>query len=58
MQVDIVVLSQDKKAIDLINDKFGTNIEVQYYDGLPTTAKELEQFDKIKEFEDEEDDEI
>lgn len=24
-------------AIDLINKKFGTNIEVEYYDGLPTT---------------------
>lgn len=31
-----------QKAIELINDKFGTNIEVQYYDGIPTTAKELE----------------
>lgn len=43
-----------QKAIDLINEKFGTEIEVQYYDGIPTTAKELEQFD----FEDEEVDEI
>ena len=33
-----------KKAIDLINQKFGTNIEVQYYDGIPTTSKELENF--------------
>lgn len=43
-----------QKAIELINEKFGTEIEVQYYDGIPTTAKELEQFD----FEDEEVDEI
>lgn len=30
-----------KKAIDEINEKFGTNIEVQYYDGIPTSAKEF-----------------
>ena len=29
-----------QKAIDLINKKFGTNIEVSYYDGEPTTIKE------------------
>lgn len=44
-----------QKAIELINDKFGTNIEVQYYDGIPTTVKELEQ---TEDFEDEEGDEI
>jgi hypothetical protein len=38
-----------QKAIELINDKFKTNIEVQYYDGIPTTAKELEEFDEIEE---------
>lgn len=47
-----------QKAIELINDKFGTNIEVQYYDGIPTTAKELEQFNETENFEDEEVDEI
>lgn len=31
-----------EKAIKLINEKFGTNIEVEYYDGIPTTAKELD----------------
>lgn len=45
-----------QKAIDLINEKFETNIEVQYYDGIPTTAKELEQFNE--EYEDEGGDEI
>lgn len=30
-----------KKAIDEINEKFETNIEVQYYDGIPTSAKEF-----------------
>ena len=34
-----------QKAIELINGKFGTNIEVQYYDGIPTTVKEIEQFE-------------
>lgn len=33
-----------KKAINLINEKFGTNIEVKYYDGIPTTEKELDLF--------------
>lgn len=47
-----------QKAIELINDKFGTNIEVQYYDGIPTTAKELEQFDETENFEDEGGEEI
>ena len=32
-----------KKAIDEINKKFGTNIEVKYYDGIPTTEEEFEQ---------------
>lgn len=45
-----------QKAIELINKKFGTEIEVQYYDGIPTTAKELEQFDE--EYEDEGGEEI
>jgi hypothetical protein len=29
-----------KRAVDLINKMFGTNIEVSYYDGEPTTEKE------------------
>lgn len=33
-----------KKAIEQINQKFNTNIEVQYYDGLPTSKKELEEY--------------
>ena len=28
-----------KKAIDMINNKWGTNIEVEFYDGLPTTIE-------------------
>lgn len=47
-----------QKAIDLINEKFGTEIEVQYYDGIPTTAKELEEFTDNEDFEDEGGDEI
>ena len=31
-----------KKAIDLINKKWNLNIEVEYYDGIPSTIKELE----------------
>lgn len=31
-----------KKAIDEINRKFGTNIEVKYYDGLPTSKENFE----------------
>ena len=31
-----------KRAIDEINKKFGTNIEVSYYDGEPSTIKEME----------------
>lgn len=33
-----------KKAINMINEKFGTDIDVRYYDGLPTTEKELDNF--------------
>ena len=29
-----------KKAIEEINKKFGTNIKVKYYDGIPTSEKE------------------
>ena len=47
-----------QKAIDLINEKFSTKIEVQYYDGIPTTAKELEEFTDDEDFEDEGGDEI
>ena len=35
-----------KKAIEQINEKFGTNIEVEYYDGLPSTSKELEEYNE------------
>ena len=30
-----------KKAVEEINAKWGTNIEVRYYDGTPTTEKEV-----------------
>jgi len=42
-----------QKAVEEINEKFGTNIEVKYYDGLPTMEKEIIEDD----FEDEEDEE-
>lgn len=32
-----------EKAVKQINDKWGLNIEVEYYDGLPTTLREIEQ---------------
>ena len=31
-----------QKAIKMINEKFGTKIEVRYYDGLPTSEKDLD----------------
>ena len=31
-----------EKAVKQINEKFGTNIEVSYYDGIPSSVKELE----------------
>ena len=31
-----------KKAIDMINDKFGTDIKVKYYDGIPNSMKNFE----------------
>jgi len=31
-----------QKAIDMINKKWGLNIEVEYYDGIPTTIEEIE----------------
>lgn len=31
-----------QKAVDEINKKFGLNIEVSYYDGIPSTIKEME----------------
>ena len=30
-----------QRAVEEINKKFGTNIEVQYYDGIPTSEKEI-----------------
>lgn len=33
-----------KKAIEQINKKWGLNIEVEFYDGLPTTMKEAIEF--------------
>lgn len=33
-----------KKAIEEINEKWGTNIEVQYYDGIPKSNEELDDF--------------
>lgn len=36
-----------KRAIDEINKKFGTNIEVSYYDGEPTTEEALELLEEV-----------
>lgn len=33
-----------QRAIDEINKKFGTNIEVEFYDGLPTTIENVSDF--------------
>lgn len=33
-----------RKAVELINEYFGTNIEVEFYDGLPSTIKEPDVF--------------
>lgn len=38
-----------QRAIEEINKKFGTNIEVRYYDGIPTTEKEVEEYIETKE---------
>lgn len=32
-----------KKAIDMINKKFGTNIKVSYYDGIPSDNDDIEE---------------
>lgn len=38
-----------QKAIKLINEKFGTNINVRYYDGIPTSEKdEIEESEVIE----------
>ena len=36
-----------KRAIDEINEKFGTNIEVSYYDGEPTTEEVEELLEEV-----------
>lgn len=38
-----------KRAIEEINRKFGTDIKVRYYDGIPTTEKEVEEYIDSKE---------
>lgn len=43
-----------QKAIKQINEKFGTNINVRYYDGIPTSEKDV--IDDIEESEVIEDD--
>lgn len=37
-----------KRAIDEINAKFGTNIEVSYYDGEPTTEEVKEMIEEVE----------
>ena len=36
--------SSRKRAIDEINKKFNENIEVEFYDGLPTTIENIDEF--------------
>ena len=38
-----------KRAIEEINKKFSTEIKVKYYDGIPTTDKEVEKYLETKE---------
>lgn len=42
-----------KKAIEMINEKFGTNIEVQYYDGLPKSKEDFEDYINEENFDEE-----
>ena len=43
-----------QRAIKQINEKFGTNIKVKYYDGIPTSEKEVEENFEEEELEDDE----
>ena len=40
-----------KKALEQIKDKFGVDIKVSYYDGLPTNMKEAEDYTESEVFE-------
>lgn len=40
-----------KKALEQIKDKFGVDIKVSYYDGLPTNMKEVEDYTESEVFE-------
>lgn len=46
--------SPRKEAVEKINELFGTDIQVKYYDGLPTTEKEVLE-DDISDFSDDSD---
>lgn len=46
--------SPRKEAVEKINELFGTDIEVKYYDGLPTTEKEVLE-DDLSDFSDDSD---
>lgn len=37
-----------KKACELINEKFGLDIEVKYYDGIPASYEEFEENDVLE----------
>lgn len=41
-----------QKAVEMINEKFGTNIEVRYYDGLPNSNNIEENLDEMEVFND------
>ena len=38
-----------KKAIDLINEKFGTDIKIKYYDGIPSSLEKFEDEMEVEE---------
>ena len=41
-----------KKAVDMINKKFDIDMKVKYYDGIPTSAKELFDYEENEVIED------
>lgn len=47
-----------EKAVKEINEKFGTNIEVEYYDGLPTTLKDFENWQNDNEIKEASEDDL
>lgn len=50
--------SSRKRAIDEINKKFKENIEVEFYDGLPTTIENVDEFLNVSNIESEVDENV